>query len=121
MSHLDGMEVAEHAKQWKFFHRCISKDCGIIFKTTSPDFNLEGDVVCPGQGEGDEPHEIESTRIHTPEVFRPLIVPHRDDGRAYMGANEGTQVNESRTEMKAQEDSVEFIREPVEFAELLPR
>ena len=25
-----------------------------------------------------------------------------------MGANEGTQVNESRTEMKAQEDSVEF-------------
>ena len=108
LPHLEDMEVAEHAKNWKFFHRCVSKNCGIIFQTTSPGFNLEGDVVCPGQGEEDKPHEIESTRIHTPEVFRPLIVPHRDDGRAYMGANEGTQVNESRTEMKAQEDSVEF-------------
>jgi hypothetical protein len=108
LSHLDGMKVAEHATDWKFFHRCVSKNCGIIFQTTSPGFNLEGDVVCPGQGEEEEPHEIESTRIHTPEVFRPLIVPHRDDGRAEIGGNEENKVNASKTEMKAQEDSVEF-------------
>ena len=98
-------EVAEHAKDWKFFHRCITPECGVIFKSTEPSFNLSGDQTCPGcSAVGDDNSgDVVSSRMLTPEVFRPIMKPYKE-GIFY---EKQDWINNSRIEMRGEEFSYE--------------
>ena len=70
MSHLEGMEVAER-NEVEVLSPLRFK---IVVSSSKPRrlVSISREMwFVPGQGEEDKPHEIESTRIHTPEVFRP--------------------------------------------------
>jgi len=99
-------EILEGAQEWKFFHRCISPECGVIFKSTDPSFNLEDDENCPSCSStpDDNNGQVVSNRMITPEVFRPLMVPYRD-GRELK--NNDNYINDDFLEMRGEEFSFE--------------
>ena len=98
-------QIEDYAKDWKFYNRCISENCGVVFQSTDPGFAYGDDVSCKACiSAGREPN-VTGTRIITPEVFRPLIVPHDDDGRAMKGSSQRGFTNSGEIEMKAEDDS----------------
>ena len=101
-------QVAERADEdgWRFFHRCVVPECGVIFKSTNPSFNLNGDETCPAcsaVGDGNN-GEVVSSRMVTPEVFRPIMKPYKN-GIFY--SNTDDWINNSGIEMRGEEFSYE--------------
>ena len=102
----DEGEVIEEAKNWTFYNRCMSINCGVVFQSTEPDFAFNQENTCKAcEAAGREP-DVQGTRIIKPEMFRPLIVPHTD-GRAVLGNAGKIWVNSSEAEMRAEDDSDE--------------
>ena len=97
-------ETIDDAKKWKFYNRCMSENCGVVFQSTDPSFAYSDENTCQAcLAAGREP-DIQGTRIVKPEVFRPLIIPH-SDGRPVLGSAGKIFVNDSTVEMRAKEDS----------------
>ena len=36
--------LEDYAKDWKFYNRCISENCGVVFQSTDPGFAYGDDV-----------------------------------------------------------------------------
>ena len=39
-------QIEDYAKDWKFYNRCISENCGVVFQSTDPGFAYGDDVSC---------------------------------------------------------------------------
>ena len=99
-------EIIEDAKNWKFYNRCMSENCGVVFQNTEPGFAHDESNTCQAcLAAGREP-DIQGTRIVKPEVFRPEMIPFRD-GRPQEGKKGHSQVNQNDIEMKAKDDDDE--------------
>ena len=65
---------------WKYFHRCTSKYCGVKFEADGADFNTsENPKKCPNclaQGKDEDELNVQSNRMITPEVLRPIMVSY---------------------------------------------
>jgi hypothetical protein len=100
--------------EWKYYHRCTTKFCGVVFKQDDADFNTrrqeqdKGGVICPNcrTGVSDSKEEkdggIETNRMITPEVFRPLMLSYD-----YSNRPKRTKPNLSHWEMKAADETSE--------------
>jgi hypothetical protein len=88
--------------EWKYYHRCKSKFCGVTFKHEGADFNTSEDPqICPNclaQGKDEEELNVVSNRMITPEVLRPIMVSY--DRR---NIKKSKKPNVSSYEMKADE------------------
>jgi hypothetical protein len=99
-------EIIEVAKKWTFYNRCMSENCGVVFQSTAPDFATDDSNTCQACKAAGRDSDVQGTRIHKPEVFRPLVIPH-SDGVAMFGNSAITFTNSSEKEMRARDDSEE--------------
>ena len=107
---LNPSEFYEGATEWSYFHRCEAEGCNYIIATTDAKWNLNGEESCPNcKAIHDNSGQLKSTRIFTPEVFRPKIMPYdlntdRHDDRLDQWQNS------NKREMRAREDADETAR-----------
>ena len=98
------------AEEWQYFHRCEADNCGYIIATTKANWNIDGTESCPNckaiHGHGGN---LRSTRIFTPEVFRPRIMPYNPDSGKHDHRSDAWQ-NTNNLEMRAQEDADETAK-----------
>jgi hypothetical protein len=66
-------------EDWRYFHRCKAKYCGVIFKTSDPRFNLNGEVSCPNCESQENESDVDSTRMLRPDIFRPIMYTHKNE------------------------------------------
>lgn len=107
---LNPTEFYEGATEWSYFHRCEAEGCNYIIATTDAKWNINEEESCPNcRAIHGNSGQLKSTRIFTPEVFRPRIIPYdlsndRHDDRLdqWQNSNKG--------EMRAREESEETAR-----------
>ena len=100
--------LVDQAKDWKYFHRCEAVDCGFIIASIAADWNIDGNETCPSCQAGDDgTGKLRSTRLVTPEVFRPRVVPF-GNGKEYTKLD--APQNLSVREMRAPEDPEELAK-----------
>jgi len=107
-------------EEWKYYHRCTTKFCGVVFKEDDADFNTKDKpATCPncgttsdgsgdkkGDTDEDKDGKIETHRMIIPEVFRPLILSYNNSNRPKRKTP-----NVSYWEMRAEDETSEDRRE----------
>lgn len=103
-------EFYEGASEWSYFHRCETEGCHYIIATTDADWNLDGQESCPNcKAIHGHDGNLKSTRIFTPEIFRPRIMPYNPDTAKHDTRTDVWQ-NSNKIEMRAQEDADEMAK-----------
>ena len=103
-------EFYDGAKEWRYFHRCETEKCGYIIATTKPNWNLDGSESCPNcKAIHGHDGNLRSTRIFTPEVFRPRIMPYNPETGKHDHRSDAWQ-NTNKLEMRAEEDADETAK-----------
>jgi hypothetical protein len=107
---LNPSELYEGASEWSYFHRCETEGCHYIIATTEADWNLDDQESCPNcKAIHGHDGNLKSTRIFTPEVFRPRIMPYNPETGKH-DTRTDTWQNSNKVEMRAQEDADETAK-----------
>jgi hypothetical protein len=107
---LNPSEFYDGAEAWHYFHRCETEKCGYIFATTRANWNLDGKESCPNcKAIHGHNGNLRSTRIFTPEVFRPRIMPYNPQTAKHDHRSDAWQ-NTNNLEMRAEEDADETAK-----------
>jgi hypothetical protein len=99
-------QLSEGLEEKRFYHRCEEEECKFVVGTTEPQWNLKSDEGCPSCNVDDSKKKIniQSTRMVTPEVFRPRMIPY---SRGRYTVKLTADQNLSYQEMRAPEDPEE--------------